>query len=89
MLEQRCHQRVLAAVERPLVLADHDRVEPAVRVGHRSQQGGGLRAARPRQHPALPGVEELRGDPPVPGHQRRRLAELPRSRGDRVLVILG
>jgi len=68
MLEQRGHQGVLAAVERPLVLADHDRVEAAVRVGHRRQQRGGLRAAGPRQHPALPGIEELRGDLPGPGH---------------------
>ena len=54
MLEQRCHQRVLAAVEGPLVFADHNRVEGAIRVGKRGQQRGGLRAARPRQHPAVP-----------------------------------
>lgn len=66
MLEQRCRQGVLRAVERPLILADHDRVEPAFRICHRDQQHRCLRAALARQHPALPGVEVLGHDLPCP-----------------------
>ena len=59
VLEQRRHRRVLVPVERPLVLPDHDRVPPAVRIRELRDQRGGLRAPRPRQGPALPRVEEL------------------------------
>jgi hypothetical protein len=89
MLEQRRHQGVLAAVERPLILPHHDRVERAIRVGHRRHQCGGLRPARPGQHPALPDVEEPGPVPPVPGDQRTRLVALPGPGRDRILVILG
>jgi hypothetical protein len=37
--EQRGHQGVLAAVERPLVLPDHDRVPPSVRISELPDQG--------------------------------------------------
>jgi len=60
VLEQRGHRRVLATVERPLVLPDHDRVPSPVRVGQRGDQGGGLRAARPRQFPGQPDVRDNR-----------------------------
>jgi potassium-transporting ATPase potassium-binding subunit len=43
VLEQRRHRRVLAAVERALILPDHDRIPPAVRVGQRRNQRAGLR----------------------------------------------
>ena len=89
MLEQRRHQRVLAAVERPLVLPDHDRVPPPVRVRKLRDQGGGLRTPRPQQHPALPHVEELRHDHPAPGGQHHRLLQLPRPRRLRLLPVLG
>ena len=88
MLEQRRHQRVLAAVERPLVLPDHDRVPAPVRVGQRGDQRGGLRAPAPRHRPALPDVEELRHDPPVPADQRLGLLPLPRPRRHRILPVL-
>ena len=42
-LEQRRHRRVLGPVERPLVLPDHNRVPPAIRVCQLSNQRGGLR----------------------------------------------
>ena len=89
MLEQRRHRGVLAAVEGPLVLADHDRVPAAVRVGQRGGQGRGLRAPRPGQRPAVADIEELGHDPPVPGHQRGGLVPLPRPRRHRVLPVLG
>ena len=73
VLEQRRHRRVLIPVERPLILPDHDRVPTPVGIG----QSGGLRAARPRQFPALPAVEELRCDLAVPGHQSACLLSLP------------
>ena len=89
VLEQRRHRRVLTAVERPLVLPDHDRVPPAIRVCELRDQGGGLRAPRPRQHPALPRVEELRRDHPAPGYEHHRLLQLPGPRRHRVLPVLG
>jgi hypothetical protein len=89
MLEQRGHEGVLAAVESPLVLADHDRVERTIRVGQRRQQRRRLRAPRPRQHPAPAHIEELRHDPPKTRHQRLGLTPLPRPRGDRILMIFG
>jgi hypothetical protein len=79
VLEQRRHRGILAAVEGPLVLADHDRVPPPVRIGERSDQGRSLRAARPSQRPAVADIEELGHDPPVSGHQRGGLVLLPRS----------
>src|SRR5262249_59641170 len=64
---------VLVPVERPLVLANHDRIEPVVWVGHRRQQRRGLRAARPRQHPTLTNVEETR---PRSAHGQRPAHQL-------------
>jgi hypothetical protein len=77
MAKQRCHRCILVAVECPLVLADHDRVEVPAWISHRRQQRSSLRAARPRQHPALPHIEILGHDPPIPGNQRTRLVPLP------------
>jgi hypothetical protein len=89
VLEQRRHQRVLATVERPLVLPDHDRVPAPIRGRQSGDQSCGLRAPRPRQHPALPGVEEFRHYRAVPGGQHDRLLQLPRPRRLRVLPVLG
>ena len=89
VLEQRRHRRVLAAVERPLVLPDHDRVPPPVRVSELGDQRGGLRAAGPRHLPGLPDVEELRHDLPVTADQRLGLLPLPRPRRRRILPVLG
>jgi len=47
VLEQRRHGRVLVPVERPLVLPDHDRVPPAIRIRQSSHQSSGLRGAWP------------------------------------------
>jgi hypothetical protein len=47
MLKQRGHQRILVPVERPLVLPDHDRVPPPLRIRQLRHQGSGLRAPRP------------------------------------------
>jgi hypothetical protein len=65
MLKQRCHQAEPAAIERPLVLPHHDRVEAAVGIGHRRHQRRGQRPPRPRQNPALPDIEILGHDPPI------------------------
>jgi hypothetical protein len=88
MLEQRRHRRVLAPVERPLVLPDHDRIPSPVRIWQLRNQGGGLRAPRPRQHPALPAVKEHRRDHADPGGQKHRLRQLPRPRRFEVLPVL-
>ena len=89
MLEQRGHRRVLAPVERPLILADHDRVPAPARVRQPGDQRSGLRTPAPRHRPALPGVEELRHDHPVPPDQRPGLLPLPRPRRHRILPVLG
>ena len=88
VLEQRGHRRVLAPVERPLILPDHDRVPPPVRVRELRHQRSRLRAPRPRQRPGLPHIEELRDDHSVPRGQHRRLLQLPRPRCHRVLPVL-
>ncbi|MDT5024064.1 MAG: hypothetical protein QOE61_490, partial [Micromonosporaceae bacterium] len=58
-LEQRRQVEQLLAVERPLVLPDHDRVEPALRVGDRRQQRGRLGSLGPGQPPGV--AEKLSG----------------------------
>ena len=88
MLEHRRHRRILATVERPLILPDHDRVPLTARIRQLGDQRGGLRTPPPRHRPAFPCVEELRHDHPVPADQRPCLLPLPRSRGDRVLPVL-
>src|SRR5260370_8240829 len=77
MLEQWRHRRVLAAVERPLVLPDHDRVPPPVRIGELSDQRPGLRAAGPRQLPGLPHVAQIPHDLPPAADNRPHLLPLP------------
>ena len=89
VLEQRRHRRVLVPVERPLVLPDHDRVPPPVRIRQRRHQSRGLRTPRPRQRAARPGVEEPGHDLAVPGHQHIGLMPLPRPRRHRILPVLG
>jgi hypothetical protein len=80
VLEQRRHQRVLAPVERPLVLPDHDRLPASAGIGQQGDEHRRPRAAAPRHRPALPDVEELRHDMTVPADQRLRLLPLPRPR---------
>ncbi len=70
--------------KRPLILPDHDRVPAPAGAG----QLGGFRAAAPRHRPALPGVEELRHDLPVPADQRTGLLPLPHPRRHRILPVL-
>ena len=89
VLEQRRHRRVLAAVKRPLVLPDHDRVPPPPRIRELGDQCGGLRAPRPRHRPGLPHIEELRHDDPVAAGQSLGLLPLPRPRRHRILPVLG
>jgi hypothetical protein len=88
VLEQGRHRRVLVPVERPLVLADHDRVPAPVRIGELRDQNSSLRAPRPRQLAGLPHIEKLRRDHPGPGDQHHRLRELPRPRRHRTLPVL-
>jgi hypothetical protein len=89
MLEQRRHRRVLAAVERPLILPDRDRIPAPVRIRERGDQSGSLRTARPRHCTALPDVEELRRDHPDPADEGLRLRVLPGPRRHRILPVLG
>ena len=66
VLEQRSHHRVLAAVERPLVLTHRHRVPAAARISQLRNQGRGLGTAAPRHRAALPLVEELSHDYSAP-----------------------
>ena len=86
--EQRRHGRVLAAVERPLILPHHNRVPAPTGIRQEGDQRGGFRAPAPRHRAALPGVEELRHDHPVTPDQRLRLLPLSRPRGRRILPVL-
>ena len=89
VLQQRRDHRVLAAVERPLVLPDRHRVPLPVRVSQRRNDHSGLRAAAPRHRPALPHIAELNHDPPVAADQRLGLLPLSAQRRHRVLPVLG
>ena len=90
MLEQRERQSVLVAVERPVRLADHNRVELAVRVLEFGEQRGCLRAALPRNRARLVHVEELGDDHPVPRvDERAGTGELPSAGRLGVLLVLG
>jgi hypothetical protein len=70
----------LVAGERPRVLADHNRVEPAIGIGDRGQQRGGLRPLGPGQLTGAADVEELDHDPAPTGDQLRRDVKLPPAR---------
>jgi hypothetical protein len=76
---QRGHRRVLAAIERPLVLPDHDRIPAPLRIRQLRHQGAGLRPPCPRGLAGLPGIEELRRD--HPGGCRRPYGSMKVSRG--------
>jgi hypothetical protein len=65
VVEQRDRQAVLVAVERAVRLADHDRVEFAVRVLEFGEQCGCLGSALPRDRAGLVHVEELGDDHPA------------------------
>jgi hypothetical protein len=67
----------LASGERPRVLADHDRVEPAIGIGESGQQRGRLRPPNPGQLPGAADIEEFDHDPAPAGDQIRRDIQLP------------
>jgi hypothetical protein len=76
-LQAQRHHRLLVIFGAEVDPADHNRVPAPLGVGQFGDQRGGLRAARPRQRPALADIEELRDDPPVPSDQRPGLVPLP------------
>src|SRR5215475_3714176 len=65
--EQRERVTELVAVELPLRLPDHHRLEPTVRVLQLGQQRERLRPALPRDRPAVTGIEVLGDDDPAVG----------------------
>lgn len=77
----------LIDIERPLVLADHNRVPRAVRGPQLRQQRGRLRPLTPRQPPRTTDVEELPRDDPVTCDHRLGDLPLPRTRREPVLVV--
>jgi hypothetical protein len=78
-LEQRRHLCELVARERPLVLADHHRVEPSGGRGQLCQQCSGLGAGGPRQPPRTALVEKLDHDRSMAGDQVIGNLALPRT----------
>ncbi|UGQ10551.1 hypothetical protein LO772_27450 [Yinghuangia sp. ASG 101] len=76
--EHRMRQAELVAVERALRLADHDGVEPAVRVLERFQQRCGARAPLPREGAGVGDVEVLGDDHAADGFDEGlRAVQLP------------
>jgi hypothetical protein len=67
--EDRHQAEELFAVERPLTLADHDRIEGAVGIGKGGKNFAGLRTLRPRQPSGVPDIKELGDDAAVAGDQ--------------------
>lgn len=88
MLEQRRHHRELIAIERALTRANDHRIKAAARIRQRRNKPGRLRATRPRQHPAVPDIEELDHNPAMPRCDRLGAQQLPRPRRPRILMIL-
>jgi hypothetical protein len=79
----------LPAVEGPLELADHDRVERAVGAGGGGQHGGGLGALLPGHGTGVSDVEKLGGDPAVSTDQLAGAVQLPLPRRRWVLEPAG
>ncbi|MCG5471356.1 hypothetical protein LADH09A_005345 [Micromonospora sp. LAH09] len=75
--------------ERPLVLADHDRVEPAIWIVERSQQRGGLRAMPPIAASRAADIQVFGHDHPVSGDEFSGAVPLPVPGGHPVLVLDG
>ena len=75
--------------ERPLVLADHDRVEPAIWIVERGQQRGGLRTLPPTAAARAADIEVLGDDHPVSGDEFSGAVPLPVPGGHPVLVLDG
>jgi hypothetical protein len=88
-VQQRQHLRELAAAERPLVFADHDRVEPAIGASRRGEQFGGSGSVGPGAAAGTADVEELGHDPAVAGGHVGGAVTLPSPRGPLGLVVDG
>src|SRR5580658_11280475 len=89
MSEEREGVAELVAVERPLRLPHHDRLEAALRVGERVEEAAGFGPALGRDRAGLVDVEELGHDAPAVGFdQAAGAGELPPPRGFGVLVVL-
>ena len=67
----------LVAVERTLGLADHDGVEPSLRITEGLEEPAGLRSPLPGEGAGLPDVEELLDDLAVGLDDLTRSVELP------------
>ena len=78
----------LLADERAFVLSDHDRVEPAVRLGRREEQLRGVRSLVPGEAAGVANVEVFGHDLTMPRGQPDRLVVLPLPRRRRILVTV-
>jgi hypothetical protein len=75
----------LVCGEGPIVLADHDGVEPAIRVGDSIEEVRGLRPVSPPQATAAADVEVFGSDPSSTGDEFGGAVALPLSRRGAVL----
>jgi hypothetical protein len=88
VLEDGVHEAVLVAVERPVRLADDDRVEATAGVTERSEQTAGLRAALPGDRSGLADIEVLRENLTMGVGESSGAGELPGQGGLGVLLVL-
>src|SRR5580658_9340035 len=90
MSEEREGVAELVAVERPLRLPHHYRLEAALRVGQRGQEAAGFGPALGRDRAGLVDIKELGHDlAAVRFDQAAGASQLPRAGGFGVLVVLG
>jgi hypothetical protein len=89
LFEQGCQVLQLVGGECSFVFADHDRVEPTVRIGERGQQRGGLRTLPPAAAARAAGIEVLGDDQPVTGDEFAGAVPLPVPGRHPVLMLDG
>lgn len=79
----------LPPLERPLELADHDRIETTIDGAQLGQQTSGLRPIRPRHPTRHSDIEVLGHDPTASADEIIRLRALPPVRRRPILMISG
>jgi hypothetical protein len=89
LFEHRRQVLQLIGGERPLVLADHNRVEPAIRVVERGQQRSGLRTLPPTAAARAADIEVFGDDRTVSGDEFSGAVPLPVPGRHPVLVLDG
>jgi hypothetical protein len=79
----------LVTEERPLILTDHHRIKPTLRIRQRRQQHPSLRSIQPPHPSRTPTIEELDHNQTLTADQFVSCVTLPRPRRRIILMILG